>query len=54
MVVKISPEINITNIAGVMLPTTSMAVVKGSDLSNANTGFYFVTMLTFKPVFFKN
>lgn len=52
--IKISPEINITNTAGVMLPSTSMAVVKGSELGNTSTGFYFVTMLTFKPVFFKN
>ncbi len=52
--IKVSSEINIMSIVGVMMPTTSMAVVKGSDIDVANTGFYFVTMLTFKPVFFKN
>lgn len=52
--IKISPEINILNTAGIMLPSTSMTAAKGSELGNTNTGFYFVTMLTFKPVFFKN
>ena len=52
--IKVSSEINITSILGVMMPTNSMAVVKGSDIDVANTGFYFVTMLTFKPVFLKN
>jgi hypothetical protein len=52
--IKVSSEINITSIIGVMMPTNSMAVVKGSDIDVTNTGFYFVTMLTFKPVFLKN
>lgn len=49
--IKISPEINITNIFSLMLPTSSMTLVKGSEYDNTNTGFYFVTMLTFKPIF---
>ena len=50
----ISPEINITNIFGMMIATNSLAVAKGSDIDAVKNGFYFVTMLTFKPVFFKN
>ncbi|MBU1011936.1 MAG: alginate export family protein [Bacteroidetes bacterium] len=52
--IKISPEINITNIFGMMIATNSLAVAKGSDLDAVKNGYYFVTMLTFKPVFFKN
>ena len=52
--ITISPEINITNIFSVMIPTTSMSVAKGSEIGNTKTGYYFVTMLTFKPVFLKN
>ena len=52
--ITISPEINITNIFGMMIATNSMAVAKSSDIDTLKNGFYFVTMLTFKPVFFKN
>ncbi|PKP34983.1 MAG: hypothetical protein CVU00_04455 [Bacteroidetes bacterium HGW-Bacteroidetes-17] len=52
--ITITPEINITNIFSVIIPTNSMAVAKSSDLDAVKNGFYFVTMLTFKPVFFKN
>ncbi len=52
--IQISSEINLTNIFGIMIPTSSMTIAKNSQPGNTNTGFYFVTMLTFKPVFFKN
>ncbi len=52
--IKISSEINITNIFGLMMPSKSMAVIREGNTSNTDTGFYFTTMLTFKPVFFKD
>ena len=48
--VKISKEISISALYGMMLPSEAMAAVKNRE---ANTAHYFMTMLTFKPVFFK-
>ncbi len=49
--IKISKEIVISALYGVMLPSDVMGIVKNRE---ANTSHYFMTMLTFKPVFFKN
>lgn len=49
--IKISKEILIGALYGMMLPSDAMAAIRNNE---ANTAHYFMTMLTFKPVFFKN
>ncbi len=48
--IVISKEILISALYGMMLPSESLAVLRNR---NVNTAHYFMTMLTFKPVFFK-
>lgn len=48
--VKISSEILISALYGIMLPSDALAALRNRE---ANTAHYFMTMLTFKPVFFK-
>ncbi len=50
--IKISKEINLLAIYGFIMPTETLEIITGEP--NALTGHYFMTMLTFKPVFFKN
>ena len=49
--IKISKEILISALYGIMLPSDAMAAIRNKE---ANTAHYFMTMITFKPVFFKN
>ncbi len=48
--IKISKEILIGALYGIMLPSDAMASIRNNE---ANTAHYFMTMLTFKPVFYK-
>jgi len=47
---KISKEILISALYGMMLPSDAMAAIRNREI---NTAHYFMTMLTFKPVFLK-
>lgn len=54
--IKISKEATLSTMYGIMLPDDAMAAVKtpGSNpVKEKKTGHYFVSMLTFKPTFFK-
>lgn len=41
-------------IYGLKLSSKSMVAIKTSDPNYTKSGHYFVTMLTFKPIFFKS